>query len=809
VEIFGAGDFSDKRDKKGSIMDIIELILSNYTDFIKFEDLANEIMIQEGYNNLIPVGGWHDDGVDARLVKYYQQKEYNIIFQYSMQKETKSKISLTYKKIKEKGKKCDELIIVTSEKINNKEEVKKNFRKEFGIKPRIEIYDRQTFKSRLGSNPSLLNRFFPNIRKQLESDLFKPITSGDNKYNFCEKSLTKITIAFSQDKLFFESNKRLFDSMVQYFIYLNDKCSINELNSEICKNLNAEIQESRVNASLNRLLKLGKVKKENDYFLLAKDERIRIEEISNALISEKEALFEDVLYKAQYILKKDMSPASIQIAKQNIEESITDYFKLYSLEKSLSENDYELNELEFSLSLINKLKQGLPDEEADILVYTVGEVLKKPTIEQKATLKIWCQTYVGCQVLKLDPKQITLQASQLKNKKFVLDTDFALNLIISEVSQNSTYKRIIIKLIEYDAKVFIPTDVLDEVAKHAEFAHRSYKYFQNKFDTLDPIVLEQQIKNVFTKGYFVGKANGVISNSTNFDDYVKNYYNKERPIDYLISLLSDSISEKIEFIELSDVELEHEEYSQLEELQEKIYDLTLKTYKAEFRNEEENREIARIDARLYLNYWHKNKEHKNASNRFKYDYYVLTTSTRPLKCAKELNIFTQFYIKPLKMISLLEKIEPFELSYEEFSNIFSNPFLAYSVSENWNYIEKLIDIGVNLQDANITRLKWELSEVFEKDLLADEGYEGEVSPELESTDEHDDAVKEFIEISKEITQHGYKFIPPIKKLIDKYEEEMRKNIENKEIMNELEEKIDKIGKRKRKHLKRIAKQIHK
>ena len=37
----------------------------------------------------------------------------------------------------------------------------------------------------------------------------------------------------------------------------------------------------------------------------------------------------------------------------------------------------------------------------------------------------------------------------------------------------------------------------------------------------------------------------------------------------MISLLSDSISEKIEFIELSDVELEHEEYSQLEELQEK------------------------------------------------------------------------------------------------------------------------------------------------------------------------------------------------------------------------------------------------
>lgn len=790
-------------------MDIIELILSNYTDFTKFEDLANEIMIQEGYNNLIPVGGWHDEGVDARLVKYFEQKEHNVIFQYSLQKETKSKISQTYSKIKGKGKRCDELIIVTLEKINNKEEVKKNFRKEYGVKPRIEIYDRQTFKSRLGTNSSLLNRFFPNIKKQLESDLFNKTICADNRNSDYEKTLLKMTIAFSQDRLFIDSNKKLFDSMVQYFVYLKNMCTITELKEEICKKLSADIHESRILASIERLLSTKKIKSDGGRYFLDKSEVLRIEELSIYLDTGKEALLEDILYKVQNALKRVISPASIQIAKRNIEESITDYFRLYSLERSISDDEIVMNELEFSKSIISKLKQGLPDEEADILVYAVGELLKKPTEDQKATLQVWCQTYIGLQVLKLDPKQIKIQSQQLKDKKFVLDTDFALNLIVSEVNKNSIYKRIITKLIEYESKIIIPDEVLNEVAKHAEFANRSYYYFQNKFDILDQIVIDQQVKNVFAKGFFSARENGSISDSTNFDDYIRNYYNKNNPIGYLKSLVRTSISNKIEFVGLGDTELLPDGYEQFENLQEKIYELTIKTFKAEFRNDEENREIARIDARLYLNYLHKNKNEKNPeSGGFKFEYYVLTTSTRPLKCAKELNILAEFYIKPLKMIAFMEKIEPFELSYEEVSNIFSNPFLAYSVSENWKYVEKLIDIGVNLKDSNITRLKWELAEVFEGDLLTDL-VEDETDKEMYKTDVENSEVDEFMEMLKEIDSRGYKFIPAIKMLIDKYKEEREKNLINTDTINELEEQIEKIGKRKRKYLRRVASKFEK
>ncbi len=109
---------------------------------------------------------------------------------------------------------------------------------------------------------------------------------------------------------------------------------------------------------------------------------------------------------------------------------------------------------------------------------------------------------------------------------------------------------------------------------------------------------------------------------------------------------------------------------------------------------------------------------------------------------------------------------------------------------------------------SFARLKWELSEVFEKDLLSDGDDEGEdgTTRELESKD---DSVNQFIEISRELSQRGYRFVLPVRKLIEKYEEEMRKNIENKVILNELEEQIEKIGKRKRKYLQRMTSKINK
>ena len=534
-------------------MDIIETILTNYTDFHKFEDLANEIMIQEGYNNLLPAGGIKDDGVDASLVKYYEQREYNIIFQYSLQKNVKSKISSTFNRIKETGKKCDELIIVTLERVNNKEEVKTNFRKKHGIRPKLEIYERQVFKSRLGANPSLLNRYFPDIQRQLNSDLFSKQESTDDKNKSYEKSLAKISIALTQSDAFFDSNKKIFDTLILYFVHSNPGCNASILQNEIKNQIQATINLNKIEASLNRQIKLSNLVKKNDAFYISDKKSIIIEEANAKILSEKSALFDDIIFKMQLILKRDLSNSSKRQTVKNSEEGITDYFKLYALEKSFDIEEIH-NDYDSSMSLISKLKQGLPEEESEVLIYCVGEILKNPSPDQEATLISWCKTYVGAQVLKLDPKQNSFQGKQFAEKEFILDTDFVLNMIVAENTECSVYRRIISELIKYNAKISIPIQVLHEISQHAKYSYRNYNYFRTKTDVIDPTILREQVGNIFAKGYFNGILNNKIS--LEFNDYIQNYYHPKKPIEFFIDLIKNEISSKIYFTELADLELE-------------------------------------------------------------------------------------------------------------------------------------------------------------------------------------------------------------------------------------------------------------
>jgi len=63
---------------------IINIALDTYTDFRKFEELATVILNDDGFNNIIAIGGIGDDGVDAYETKYFNDGREKTIFQYSL-----------------------------------------------------------------------------------------------------------------------------------------------------------------------------------------------------------------------------------------------------------------------------------------------------------------------------------------------------------------------------------------------------------------------------------------------------------------------------------------------------------------------------------------------------------------------------------------------------------------------------------------------------------------------------------------------------------------------------------------------------
>jgi hypothetical protein len=67
-------------------LDLIEIGLSYITDNSTFEKLASEVMREEGYHDIKPLGGVNDQGQDAYQEKfYYRMGLIRTVFQYTLQ----------------------------------------------------------------------------------------------------------------------------------------------------------------------------------------------------------------------------------------------------------------------------------------------------------------------------------------------------------------------------------------------------------------------------------------------------------------------------------------------------------------------------------------------------------------------------------------------------------------------------------------------------------------------------------------------------------------------------------------------------
>lgn len=81
-------------------VDIVEIALDKITDHRQFEKLASEIMRDEGYPNIKPLGGVADSGQDAVQESFFLSEGRNrVVFQYTLQECLVGKIDETVNKL--------------------------------------------------------------------------------------------------------------------------------------------------------------------------------------------------------------------------------------------------------------------------------------------------------------------------------------------------------------------------------------------------------------------------------------------------------------------------------------------------------------------------------------------------------------------------------------------------------------------------------------------------------------------------------------------------------------------------------------
>jgi len=102
-------------------LDVVEIALDRLTDWSTFEKLASEIMRDEGYPDIRPLGGVHDGGEDAAVERYFEAtgRRFRVVFQYTLRSDVSVKLDDTIRRLETSGAQFQKLVIVTSAQISS------------------------------------------------------------------------------------------------------------------------------------------------------------------------------------------------------------------------------------------------------------------------------------------------------------------------------------------------------------------------------------------------------------------------------------------------------------------------------------------------------------------------------------------------------------------------------------------------------------------------------------------------------------------------------------------------------------------
>jgi tetratricopeptide (TPR) repeat protein len=161
--------------------------LDNEIDGTQFERLCTDLLAREGYTEIMPIGGGHDNGRDAEIRQWkgFKATGGTTFFQFSLEERWEKKLTRELKKIQANGHQIDIFVFVTSRKVtgHKRDALTDSVHKQLGWQ--LVIYDREWLRHRLEeAHPDLAVKYLQITSEarpaHIASDYSKPATSPDS-----------------------------------------------------------------------------------------------------------------------------------------------------------------------------------------------------------------------------------------------------------------------------------------------------------------------------------------------------------------------------------------------------------------------------------------------------------------------------------------------------------------------------------------------------------------------------------------------------------------------------------------------------
>lgn len=794
-------------------LDLIEIALERFTDWATFEKLASEVMRDEGYPDIKPLGGIHDAGQDAVVERLYysEGKRLRVVFQFTLRTDVPAKIRDTIRTLDERGIPYQKLVIVTRAQLSveAQEATRKSVKQLFDLD--VEIYERRTLVNRLADQRNgMFQRYFPDIRQQVSS-LLQPGVGSAKAKEEREKEFLKVCYAFSFSPGSERTRKSLLDETVMGILSIDgeEPKSAEKIVDRARGIFEAEVlrDAAQVRAALQRLAKRGLVDESSGGYILSVTGRVRVEGARISLEARQNSVSSDIAAEVCTAAGESAYEYLRTQLERNALELLVEYFRLNGLELAqayLSEQKPLLVYSQATPRLLAIAGRKVPAELGSLLATAVARALCTPSAEQAQYFAACSRAYLALAAMNLDPSLGEFQSSRFSTKLFVLDTDIVLGAIIEDLPTSGAYRSLVGRLTALGAKVVVPDEVIAEVATHLRIAPATYDYFGGGLGGLSDELAVARIWNALVLGYWYrSRRQGWVAKA-DFIRYRDNYFDAADPRGFV----ADVIGERLPGVRpgridtVLEVKVSEQEIDVAESV---LMGIVTSTPKGMDRTDEQNRELANQDARLMIAVSKYNEAAGRATktilgNRA----YIITSSGRYFRAAEKLRLEPRVSARPHIVIGLLEMVEPSALDDRQFVTLFENSLLQQAVEAAWRDVKVLLDAGVELKDRSLTRLRWDVEKrlhgqilsLREADSIAGDGEDAEP----------DAGDREHIALLDEAEKLGYRATRVLTKLREEGQlretELARLAAENEE----LREAVRRFGKKKARWLRRLDRQ---
>lgn len=800
-------------------LDIIEIGLSSMTDGFAFEKSASEMMREEGYHDIKPLGGVGDHGQDAFQDNfYYREGRVWTVFQYTLENYIAGKLRDTVTKLGEHKVEFSELVIVTPSRLSAERQrhLKKLAREDFDFT--LNIYERKTLVNRLSDfSNGIFHRHFPDIEKQIETmKASRPVF--EDSAGELETAMLKVSIAFVFEKGTDAIRKSIFDRLVLACLICTDAPDLTllDISHNLAQGLKCEpFQDQQIGAALHRLEAQGLVTTTKGRYCLTDTARSTVEgatiEANNVTASMVSDIVEEVCSESQ----RRISYEERNKLERNTKEVLKEIFRLMwmelanqFLEKDIPSPLY----LESSERILALAKRQTSEFVGELLVAALANAIQNPSAEQSQVLAGWARTYLGAAVMNLDPIMREFQTTRLRGKIFILDTDFVLRSIVREHPRNGAYLALIQKLSDLGSRLIIPEAVVDESLIHTRLASRNYKYFGNTLLSLTEVFVHRKVNNLLVQGYYYGRRGGAFPLKWSFDDYLQNYYDPDDPLGFLKEVIAEAFPSTVEILDPTTLLSDELSDTLVEKISKELLKLLEQSWKSEHMTSEQKQQLAHTDARLFVTSLQlsSGEARPRTGCILGGSCYILTNSSRYLRGAKALNIRDVVSTRPQQLLALMELVTGPMVDDVSFARLFENPLLNYAVEQVWADVRVLLSNGIALTGKSLPRLRRDLDKRLHSRLSALELADEQAESEDAAIDAGD---REYIELFREATSLGYSLHPalePLQKALaqarDEAEFEKAAREQLQEQFDRLAAEIERFGKRKQRYLRRIARQ---